>query len=603
MTSKAPQDILKEYLVAIGFQVDEPGHKKLDEGIKKLDKGILQYRDDIILTGITLAAEVKSMATELQKLYFASQLTGSGAAAITAWGTALQAAGISAEATTAAAEHLASVTRINPGMNALLKNIIGPEAMRGGAVERMMALAKTLSGNEAKYGGHYGAATFFQMFTGEGEEQYYMMSKMAGVVDEQNKKIEKLRANYGLTKDRYDEITKAGTEFANKEAIINLELKDTRAIIAEKLLPLADPVIDFLSNCVKWLNEVDSGSLAWAAALTSIVGSLGIIGGSKMALGFVGRGLGLGAGAAGGVAEGEVAAGGAAVIGLTPVLVGLAAGMGIDWLLAHPEGVKQFLGDVVTTLAQGAGVATGDADTTKGATVQRKPGEVWYDPDRNTFHNMGADNRSWMARKFLHGWSRAKSWAGGLFGLSDSEIKTWADMAGARDGGSPANLADIVRGVVGVESGGHQTDTSGNTLRSGKGALGLMQLMPGTAAALGVDPDDPKQNVAGGTAYLKQLYAKYGNWNQALEAYNWGPGNLDNALRNGTLVPSGVVAYASSVQERALRGASSEASIKQENHITVTGVSDPHTAAKAVGDAVRQANSELLRNNLGAVSA
>ena len=72
-------------------------------------------------------------------------------------------------------------------------------------------------------------------------------------------------------------------------------------------------------------------------------------------------------------------------------------------------------------------------------------------------------------------------------------------------------------------------ESSGNpSAVSPKGAIGLFQLMPATAASLGVDPNDPTQNIQGGLTYLQQLYNQYGNWNDALIAYNEGPGNLAN---------------------------------------------------------------------------
>jgi len=66
---------------------------------------------------------------------------------------------------------------------------------------------------------------------------------------------------------------------------------------------------------------------------------------------------------------------------------------------------------------------------------------------------------------------------------------------------------------------------------SAKGAQGLMQLMPETAAELGVtNPFDPKQNLDGGARYLKQLIEKYkGDLPKALGAYNAGPKAADES--------------------------------------------------------------------------
>ena len=77
---------------------------------------------------------------------------------------------------------------------------------------------------------------------------------------------------------------------------------------------------------------------------------------------------------------------------------------------------------------------------------------------------------------------------------------------------------ELVRSVMAAESGFQPLAISP------KGAIGLMQLMPGTAQVLGADPYDPAQNVDAGARYLRDLLTKYNyGLRHALAAYNAGP--------------------------------------------------------------------------------
>lgn len=81
---------------------------------------------------------------------------------------------------------------------------------------------------------------------------------------------------------------------------------------------------------------------------------------------------------------------------------------------------------------------------------------------------------------------------------------------------------DLIEAVAWQESRFRQTATSS------VGAVGVMQLMPGTARDLGVDRHDLTQNVYGGVAYLRQMLLRYGgDLTLALAAYNAGPGAVD----------------------------------------------------------------------------
>ena len=99
--------------------------------------------------------------------------------------------------------------------------------------------------------------------------------------------------------------------------------------------------------------------------------------------------------------------------------------------------------------------------------------------------------------------------------LSPHELVT---RAAERAGLPPA----IVHSIARAES-AYQPDAL-----SPKGAIGLMQLMPQTAAELNADPHDPAQNADAGARYLRQLLEKYdGVVSKAVAAYNAGPGAVD----------------------------------------------------------------------------
>ena len=103
--------------------------------------------------------------------------------------------------------------------------------------------------------------------------------------------------------------------------------------------------------------------------------------------------------------------------------------------------------------------------------------------------------------------------------LTDAELHQLLAHAGAAHDLD----ADLLASVVRQESGGHTRAVSRT------GAQGLMQLMPGTAAQLGVaNAFAPRENIGGGTAYLDSLLDRYHqNLALALAAYNAGPGAVD----------------------------------------------------------------------------
>lgn len=93
------------------------------------------------------------------------------------------------------------------------------------------------------------------------------------------------------------------------------------------------------------------------------------------------------------------------------------------------------------------------------------------------------------------------------------------DAAAGRAGVDPK----LLTALVWAES-GFQPDAVSHA-----GAIGLTQLMPGTARGLGVDPHDPIQNLDGGARYLRAQLDRFGRVDLALAAYNAGPGRVAQA--------------------------------------------------------------------------
>lgn len=117
--------------------------------------------------------------------------------------------------------------------------------------------------------------------------------------------------------------------------------------------------------------------------------------------------------------------------------------------------------------------------------------------------------------------------------------------------------------VMAAESGG-RTQRNGRPVTSRAGAMGLMQVMPDTWAAmratygLGSDPFDPRDNIIAGTAYLRLMYDRFG-YPGLFAAYNAGPGRYADYLAGRRGLPGETRVYVATIAGRgAVAGARGE---------------------------------------------
>lgn len=111
-----------------------------------------------------------------------------------------------------------------------------------------------------------------------------------------------------------------------------------------------------------------------------------------------------------------------------------------------------------------------------------------------------------------------------------------------------------IKRVMRAESGG-QITLNGRPIRSHAGAMGLMQIMPATwtqlrrAHDLGTNPDDPRDNILAGTAYLRDMYDRFG-YPDLFAAYNAGPARYRAYLLGRRRLPTETIEYVLAVTGR-----------------------------------------------------
>lgn len=134
--------------------------------------------------------------------------------------------------------------------------------------------------------------------------------------------------------------------------------------------------------------------------------------------------------------------------------------------------------------------------------------------------------------------------------------------------------------VMRTESGG-RTMLGGRPIVSSAGAMGLMQLMPGTwrdvraRLGLGNDPHDPRDNILAGAFYLRQMYERFG-YPGLFAAYNAGPGRYAEYRAGGRALPRESRAYVAAIADGLGPGAGEER--RHEPIVSSSRVARPATS-------------------------
>ncbi|RQZ76389.1 mannosyl-glycoprotein endo-beta-N-acetylglucosamidase [Burkholderia glumae] len=308
----ADSTVIREFLVALGFKVDEKGLKNFRTGVEDATKSVVRLVATISGAALTVGAGVAAFASKLERLYFVAQRTGAAETSLKSLSFAAQNFGVSSEQALGSVESLARFLRNVPGSEGLLQQLGIQTRDANGNLRDSVDLLTDLGGTLAKmpqyeanaYGGVFGIDENLLLAMRNGDfakfvQQYRDMSKSTGLdkaSDDAHQFMVQLRH--------------LSTEFENLgikvEGVllhkIGPQLEQFAAWMDEHGEQIADRVGDIASAFIsaaaamgpplKWmadkLVELDKATGGWSTRALALLGVLRLLGGAAVVGGIAG---------------------------------------------------------------------------------------------------------------------------------------------------------------------------------------------------------------------------------------------------------------------------------------------------------------------------
>ncbi|MBY4832576.1 mannosyl-glycoprotein endo-beta-N-acetylglucosamidase [Burkholderia dolosa] len=329
--------VIREFLVALGFKVDEKGLKNFKDGVKDTTKGVKRLIKTISGASLAVSAGVAAFASKLERLYFVAQRTGAAETSLKSLEFAARNFGVSSEQAIGTVENLARMLRNVPGSEGLLQQMGVQTRDANGNLRDSVDLLTDLGSQLAKlpqyeanaYGGVFGIDEnlLLAMRNGDFErflKQYREMSQTTGLdkaADDSHRFMTQLRGlgttfeNLGIRVEGAM-LQKVGPQLDRFQRWVDEHADEIAAKIgdiANTLLKIAEAAGPPLGKLVDTLLELDKATGGWSTKIILLGVALKAMGVFKIA---------------GGIWKivGALRAGGAAASGAT----GLLSAMGVE---------------------------------------------------------------------------------------------------------------------------------------------------------------------------------------------------------------------------------------------------------------------------------
>lgn len=243
-------DVLKEFLVSLGFRVDETSMKKFTTSVEKITKGVKEAGLAVAATATGIIAGVAIISNQMEKLYYASQRTGETVGNLMALRYAAGQIGLTADQAQGALEGFARTLRLNPGTNNLLSSLGVTGATPAAKFESFVAQMKKQQ--------PYVAAAYAGLFGIDPDTLLMLENGLPKLEAEQAKYKDKL-GKFGINGDQAAE---AGKDFNNSIRAVKDTFEDLWIVIQSKLTPVLTPLVNEFEH---WA-EAHAGEVAQGIA-------------------------------------------------------------------------------------------------------------------------------------------------------------------------------------------------------------------------------------------------------------------------------------------------------------------------------------------------
>lgn len=285
-------NILREFLVAIGFDVDADSYRDFNSKLKAVNQKFEGLAKVATATALAVSATLIETASEMERLYFISERTGSSVQRLFSMRFAGRQAGIAD--LTQSVETMAAAMRSNPGLQAFFGFITG-QRPTGNAGKDLITFVERL-----KQIPFFMAQQFAAQF-GIDPQTLFMLEKHLQEVKDSQEFMTRQAGRAGISLDKIGE---QSHQFMNDVRRLLASVELLGSAFGGKLLPFADEVVRLLQSAVDFALALNKATNGWSTAIGGIVVALGGVLGTLRAIRSIAAFLGIGGGAA---ATGEAA--------------------------------------------------------------------------------------------------------------------------------------------------------------------------------------------------------------------------------------------------------------------------------------------------------